>query len=100
MIQIAIKQNEIETIGQACYAPKGHDIVCAGVSTLAQNFIQSVERLTNDSIQYDMKPGVVHIYFSNLSDHAQILKDSFILGLQSIADAYPYYIQIDRALMS
>lgn len=100
MIQITIKEHEIEIIGHAEYAPIGQDIVCASVSVLVQNFIQSIETLTNDLITYDMKPGAVHIYFENLSDHAQILKDSFILGLQSIADAYPSYIQIDRALKS
>lgn len=100
MIQVTIKLKEIEILGHAEYAPKGQDIVCAGVSTLTQNFIQSIEELTQDIISYGMQPGAVHIYFENLSDHAQILKDSFILGLQSIADAYPYHIQIDRALKS
>lgn len=100
MIQVTIKLKEIEIIGHAEYAPKGKDIVCASVSILVQNFIQSIQTLTNDVISYGMQPGAVHIYFENLSDNAQILKDSFILGLQSIADAYPSYIQIDRALKS
>lgn len=100
MIKVTINEHKIKIIGHAEYAPKGKDIVCAGVSTLTQNFIQSIEELTQDTISYDMKPGAVHIYFENLSDHAQILKYSFILGLQSIADAYPSYIQIDRALKS
>ena len=100
MIQVTITEREIEINGHAGYAPIGYDIVCSSVSILVQNFIQSIQALTNDVISYGMQPGAVHIYFENLSDHAQILKDSFILGLQSIADAYPSYIQIDRALKS
>ena len=38
MIKIAEKEKEITIDGHACYAPKGHDIVCAGVSTLTVLF--------------------------------------------------------------
>lgn len=101
MIQVTIKLKEIEILGHAEYAPKGKDIVCASVSVLVQNFIQSIETFTHDTISYDMKPGAVHIHFkSNLSDSAQVLKDSFILGVQSIADEYPSHVHIDQALKS
>lgn len=97
MIQVTITEQEIEIIGHAEYAPIGQDIVCASVSVLVQNFIKSMETLTNDTILYDMKPGAVHIQFkSNLSNHAQILKDSFILGIQSVSDVYPDYIQMTK----
>lgn len=101
MIQVTITEQEIEIIGHAEYAPIGQDIVCASVSVLVQNIIQSIETLTQDKISYDMKPGAVHIHFkANLSDIAQVLKDSFILGVQSIADEYPSHVHIDQALKS
>lgn len=97
MIQVTIKSSEIEIVGHAEYAPIGQDIVCASVSVLVQNFIQSMETLTNDTITYDMKPGAVHIHLkANLSDVAQVLKDSFILGVQSIADEYPSNVQMTK----
>lgn len=97
MIQVTIKPKEIKILGHAEYAPKGKDIVCAGVSTLTQNFIQSIEELTQDIISYGMQPGAVHIYFkSDLSDSAQVLKDSFILGIQSISDEYPSHVQMTK----
>ena len=65
MIQVAIKPNEIEINGHAEYAPIGQDIVCASVSILVQNFIQSIQALTNDVISYGMQPGAVHIYFKS-----------------------------------
>lgn len=97
MIQVTIKPNEIEINGHAEYAPKGHDIVCSSVSILVQNFIQSIQALTNDVISYGMQSGAVHIYFkSDLSDNAQVLKDSFILGIQSIADEYPSHVKMTK----
>lgn len=97
MIQVTITEREIEINGHAEYAPKGYDIICASVSVLVQNFIQSIETLTHDTITYDMKPGAVHIHFkANLSDSAQVLKDSFILGIQSISDEYPSHVQMTK----
>ena len=101
MIQVTITEREIEINGHAGYAPIGYDIVCSSVSILVQNFIQSIQALTNDVISYGMQPGAVHIYFkSDLSDSAQVLKDSFILGIQSISDEYPSHVHIDQALKS
>lgn len=69
MIQVTITEREIEINGHAGYAPIGYDIVCSSVSILVQNFIQSIQALTNDVISYGMQPGAVHIHFkSNLSD--------------------------------
>lgn len=97
MIKITINEHEIEINGHAEYAPRGYDIVCSSVSILVQNFIQSMETLTQDTISYDMKPGAVHIHFkANLSDSAQVLKDSFILGIQSISDEYPSHVQMTK----
>ena len=95
MIVITRKDNDITIEGHANYAPIGQDIVCAGVSTLVQNLIQSIEILTSDTIKYDMKPGEVHINFEkSLSKQALILIDSFFIGVQAIAREYPNYVKI------
>ena len=81
--------------GHANYAPAGQDIVCASISILVQNLIQSIESMTMDVIQYDMKPGMVHIKHGNLSEHAQVLVDSFFIGCKMIADEYPQNVQLN-----
>ncbi len=86
--------------GHANYAPPGQDIVCAGVSTLVQTLIQSIEELTPDKIQYSMQPGTVDIKFRDLSEQAQLLVDSFFVGLRLISDEYPDNVKIDQALKS
>lgn len=97
MITITKLDDNIHVVGHANYAPCGKDIVCAGVSTLVQNLIQSIEMLTSDTIKYDMKPGEVHINFEkSLSKQALILIDSFYIGVQAIAREYPNYVKIEE----
>lgn len=94
MIQITLNEKQIEVTGHAGYAPHGQDIVCAGVSTLVQTLIQSVEELTEDEIHYDIQPGMAVIKYGNLSQQAQLLIDSFFLGIRSMAASYPEKIMI------
>lgn len=89
MIVVNRHSNGITMSGHANYAPPGQDIVCAGVSTLVQTLIQSIEELTQDKIQYSMQPGTVDIKFRDLSEQAQLLVNSFFVGLELIAGEYP-----------
>lgn len=85
----------IEITGHAGYAPHGQDIVCAGVSTLVQTLVQSIDELTNDAIEYYMVAGKVIITHGNLSATAQSLVDSFFVGVQMIADTYPDHVVLN-----
>ena len=79
MINI-IKRNGVITVnGHAGYAPIGFDIVCASVSILVNNLINSVNELTEDTIEYDATPGMATIKHGNLSEGASLLVDSFLL---------------------
>lgn len=89
MIVVKHHSNGITMSGHAGYAEHGKDIVCAGVSTLIQTLIQSIEELTQDKIQYSMQPGTVDIEFRDLSEQAQLLVNSFFVGLELIAGEYP-----------
>lgn len=92
---VVIRQNGgINITGHAHYAEPGKDIVCAGISALVQSLIQSIEELTKDKIQYVMSPGKVDINFGNLSEHAQLLVDSFFVGVGLIADNYPNNVTV------
>jgi uncharacterized protein YsxB (DUF464 family) len=82
--------------GHAGYDEPGKDIVCAGVSTLVQTFIQSVEELTADKIKYSMQPGTVDIEFRNLSERAQLLLDSFFVGISLISGEYPDNVKLTK----
>ncbi len=94
MIEISRNKGGITIEGHAGYAPQGQDIVCAAVSTLAQTLIASIEELTEDAIQYDISPGWVEITHGDLSANAQLLIDSFFVGVEMIADNYPNNVEI------
>ena len=46
MIEVTVRKDEIKISGHANYAVSGSDIVCAGVTALAQTLIKSIEDLT------------------------------------------------------
>lgn len=94
LIVVSVTENCITVDGHAEYAEPGKDIVCAAVSVLAQNLIESIKDLTGDSIEYRMVPGHIDINFKNLSEQGKLLVDSFFVGINSISESYGKYVQI------
>lgn len=94
MIEVSVRKDGIKVIGHARYAACGQDIVCAGVSTLTQTLIKSIEDLTEDKIKYVISPGRVDIKYGNLTEQSRTLVDSFFVGISMIADEYPDYVRI------
>lgn len=88
MIVVRVAQTGITVDGHAEYAETGKDIVCAAVSALTQTLIADIKSLTEDRISYEIKPGKVNIVFENLSKQAQLLVDSFFIGISEIITAY------------
>lgn len=86
MIEVTVCKDEIKISGHANYAVSGSDIVCAGVTALAQTLIKSIEDLTDDKIEYEISPGRVDIKYGNLSEKSRALVDSFFIGICMIAD--------------
>ena len=77
--------------GHAGYAAYGKDIVCAAVSILTNNVFNSIEQLTEDEFtgSADEKKALFSLSFVNEPSHdANLIVDSFSIGIESIADAY------------
>ncbi|MBO5259453.1 MAG: ribosomal-processing cysteine protease Prp [Agathobacter sp.] len=78
-------------IGHAGYAEAGSDIICAGVSTLVINTINSIEILTDSlfSVETEEESGLIDFQFQGVVDEgAELLIRSMILGLQGIQQDY------------
>jgi uncharacterized protein YsxB (DUF464 family) len=78
-------------IGHAGFAESGEDIVCAGISVLVINTINSLEQFTDDpfTVDSDEDAGRISVTFQEHAGHdAAILIDSMILGLSGIRDSY------------
>lgn len=94
MIEVTVRKDEIKISGHANYAVYGSDIVCAGVTALAQTLIKSIADLTEDKIEYSVSPGRADIKYGNLSEKAKTLVDSFFIGICLIVDEFPEYVRI------
>ena len=97
MTHITIYRNQASAFtgfccdGHAGYADAGEDIVCAGISTLVINTINSIEALTVTKILADADEGDGSIYVnfpSGCDKQAKLLVDAMILGLQGIQNNY------------
>ena len=104
MIHAVIYQNRGECLGfdlsgHAGYADSGEDVVCAAVSVLVINTLNSLDRFTEDhfSIDTDEESGEIIFRFELFPSHdAKLLLDAMILGLSDMADDenYDEYIQL------
>ncbi len=83
--------------GHAGYAEEGFDIICAAVSALTVNTINSIERFTEDAFKAEAADGMVRWKFTELpvSKETTLLMDSLVLGLENIQETYgKKYIKI------
>ena len=94
MIEVNVRLDGITIEGHARYAEAGKDIVCAGVTALVENLIDSIESLTEDAIQYEISPGRADIHYKDLSEEGKLLVDSFFLGISGISQDFPEYVKI------
>lgn len=89
MIIVKIKDNGINMVGHADRKDQtGIDRVCAAVSALTCNMINSLKDLTGDRIRADTGVGMTVIEWENLSDRGKLLVDSWFLGLVDINREY------------
>ncbi len=97
MIEITrIKNENDENIGFRCvghagFARRGKDIVCASVSALVLNTINSIEAFTEDkfSCAQEEKSGLIEfIIVSEVSKESALLMDTLFLGLTQIQNDY------------
>ncbi|MCR5823265.1 MAG: ribosomal-processing cysteine protease Prp [Lachnospiraceae bacterium] len=96
MIKITPIHNEkdevcgFRTEGHAGYAPYGQDIICASVSALATNTVNSVEAFTSDKFSCKQAAdGFLElILVDGVSAESRLLLDSFFLGIEAIVQEY------------
>lgn len=107
MIKVTIFKRDDEYMGfsvegHANYAEKGKDIVCASVSVLSDNTIESIQRFTSDHVEYRETIGSSCVLLENSEfDHPswkyELLLKSFESGIQQISNQYPKYVSIKES---
>jgi uncharacterized protein YsxB (DUF464 family) len=83
--------SEFECLGHAEFADDGSDIVCAAVSVLVINTINSIDTFLQEDIhvRMDQETGNIYCYFGRVrSEGASLLLNSMVLGLEDIENNY------------
>ena len=89
MIIVKITDHSIWMSGHACRKSlDGIDRVCAAVSALTCNLINSLRDLTEDQILTLESSGKAIIEWEQLSEKGKLLVDSWFLGLTDINREY------------
>ena len=76
--------------GHTGYADDGEDIICAAVSALSQNTVNSIDAFTEDRFSCNVDDGllVFNMTESRISAESQLLLNALVLGLENIEKAY------------
>ena len=94
MIKVTVSKKNgsyisFQSEGHAGYAEEGQDIICAAVSALVINAVNSLEQLTGDRIQAKERDGFVSFSFTKpITEGGTLLMDSLVLGLTEIEHSY------------
>ena len=91
------KLTGFECKGHAGYAEAGEDIVCAAISILTINFVNSVELLTDSfpEVVEDSDKGYLMVTIKEYDkDDVQLLFNSLSLGLDNIREEYPKFFDL------
>ena len=97
VITVTITEHGLTVDGHAGYAKTGNDIVCAAVSAMTINCINSIETFTETLFYCDTNEADGMISFriteKNGTD-AQLLLKSLILGFENMESNYEEYIDL------
>ncbi len=99
MIRVKVKKDSVQISGHAGYAPKGSDIVCAGVTALYQGTASYLIDCMKEplKIESDEKTNTYTILTKDLSESGKLLIGSFIHSLKLIEKEFQDYIKIEQA---
>ena len=87
----------LQSKGHAGFGVRGTDVVCASVSILTINTINSIQKLTSDKCNEKVNSRKATIDFEidgEVSRESKVLLESLKLGLEAISKDYPGNVKI------
>lgn len=93
MITITERAGYLTVTGHAGEPP---DLVCEDVTALLQALIMSLEKLTEDQIEYVVEKGMALLTYGTPSERARLLIESFFIGACAVADSFPDKVRVTR----
>ena len=87
----------LQVKGHAGFGVRGTDVVCASVSILVINTINSIQKLTSDKCNEKVNSRKATIDFEidgEVSRESKVLLESLKMGLEAISKDYPGNVKI------
>ena len=87
----------LQSKGHAGFGVRGTDVVCASVSILVINTINSIQKLTSDKCNEKVNSRKATIDFEidgEVSRESKVLLESLKMGLEAISKDYPGNVKI------
>lgn len=95
MVKVQVKKDNVVISGHSGYDVEGHDIVCAGVSSIVTTTVNAIIRYDKDAIQYEAKSGYVKIEIIKHSEIVTMLIENMISLLKEMEEKYKKYINVN-----
>ena len=93
-VQVNKDKNTITISGHSGYDVEGHDIVCAGVSSIVTTTVNAIVRYDENLIQYESKSGYVKIEVKH-NEFVNLLIENMISLLKEMEEKYQKYIKVN-----
>lgn len=90
------KVTEITIAGHADSGPKGQDLVCAGVSSIAVGLLNALEDFSQGTCEIAMSEGNIHIIVVDSNETNQMILKVGIKQLETIEESYKKFIRITK----
>ncbi len=100
-VTLLVDDNDVltgfEVRGHSGFGEKGTDIVCAAVSFLATNTANALEAFAEEKPQVREKGArILCQYDRTPGEKAELLLDTFALGMREISAEYGKFVQVVR----
>jgi len=90
------KISGFEVTGHSGTAPRGEDIVCAGVSALVQTSLLGIVEYLHREADYDMASGKLKLKLKGEPDNlTEAIMHTMLLGLREIENISPKAVRIE-----
>lgn len=88
---------EIKISGHADSGPKGYDLVCAAVSSIATGALNALDQIASKDVQLELTENpdaMIKIKVLQNKDDLQLLLNMLLIQLQTVQESQQKYIHI------
>lgn len=88
--------------GHACFGAYGTDIVCAGVSAIAQTALLGLQDVLGDAVESEMREGYLRVRIDPkraVEEGPRAVLRSLEMGLRAIERSYPGTVEIHENVL-